>query len=82
MKLHPFYEVVKNAEKQVKQGATVYQRFACEACGNDTLGIEEPNKFYKTATCDQCGHTTDLEKTGCNFLLVVNLRERSNVKET
>jgi hypothetical protein len=71
MNLRPFTEVLRDAEKYAAAGATVHQRFACEACGNDTLGIEEPNTFYTHGACDKCGHTTDLEKTGCNFLVVL-----------
>lgn len=73
MKLVPFDECVQSARKWVEEGHTVYQRFQCEGCGNDSLGIEEPNKFYKSGSCDQCGHVTDLVKTGCNYLLLARL---------
>jgi hypothetical protein len=70
MKLVPFQQAVEEANEWLKQGVTVYQRFACEGCGNDTLGIDEPNVFYKSGQCDLCGHITDLEKTGCNYLVL------------
>lgn len=70
MKLRPLTEVIKNAEQYLNAGATVHQRFACEACGEDTLGMEEPNTFYTHGECDKCQHITDLRKTGCNFLVV------------
>jgi hypothetical protein len=73
MKLVPFDEVVQRARQWAAAGAIVHQRFACEACGNDTLGIEEPNTFYEFGQCDKCGHTTDLKKTGCNYLLIAKL---------
>lgn len=74
MKLIPFDKCVKSAEKWVKLGHTVHQRFACEACGNDTLGIEKPNTFYELGECDQCKHVTNLRKTGCNYLLLARLK--------
>jgi hypothetical protein len=73
MKLVPFARAVASAEEWIKAGAIVHQRFACEACGNDTLGIEEPNTFYTTGSCDKCGHITDLQKTGCNYLVVARV---------
>ena len=73
MKIVPFKQAVKGANQWIAQGATVHQRFACEGCGNDTLGIEEPNVFYTTGKCDRCGHITDLRKTGCNYLVVARL---------
>lgn len=72
MKLRPLDEVLKSAQQYRDAGATVHQRFQCEACGNDTLGIDEPNTFYTHGECDLCKHVTDLQKTGCNFLIVLN----------
>lgn len=69
----PFDECVESARKWVEMGQTVHQRFACEKCGNDTLGIEKPNTFYEQGECDRCKHITDLRKTGCNYLLVARL---------
>ena len=74
MHLRPFAEVLRDAEEYANAGIDVHQRFICEACGNDTLGIEEPNTFYKYGQCDRCGHTTDLEKTGCNFCAILTNR--------
>lgn len=71
MKLRPFTEALESAEQYLNSGATIHQRFACEACGEDTLGIEEPNTFYTHGKCDKCLHITDLRKTGCNFLVVL-----------
>lgn len=31
--------------------------------------MEEPNILYKAGTCDKCGHVTDIEKQGCNYML-------------
>lgn len=74
MNLRPFTEVLDSAEEYVLAGITVHQRFQCEACKNDTLGIEEPNTFYEFGECDRCKHITDLRKTGCNFLAIFSGR--------
>jgi hypothetical protein len=29
--------------------------------------------FYTSASCDLCGHVTDLQKTGCNYLVMAKL---------
>jgi hypothetical protein len=36
--------------------------------------MEEPNTFYTTGSCDNCGHVTDIAKNGCNYLLAIPLR--------
>lgn len=69
MKLHPFYEVAKAAEEAVNKGADVHQQFKCAGCGIKQT-MEEKNKFYKTGRCEECNHITDIEKDGCNFLLI------------
>ena len=70
MKLKPFNEVLQSANEYAAAGITTHQRFQCEACGNDTLGIAEPNTFYEYALCDKCNHVTNLRKNGCNFLII------------
>lgn len=67
---HPFYEVIKEAEALIQTGAEVFQKFTCENCGN-RLTMDVPNAFYKEGSCDNCGHVTNIEEAGCNFLLVV-----------
>lgn len=66
---HPFLEVVKGAEQRIKQGWTVFQKFSCEKC-MARLEMPEPNKFFTTGTCDQCGHLTDILKSGCNYAAI------------
>jgi len=59
---------VEDAQKLIDQGADVYQKFTCDQCGN-RLGMETPNVFYTTGTCDNCGHTTDISKRGCGYMV-------------
>jgi DNA-directed RNA polymerase subunit RPC12/RpoP len=69
MNLHPFWDVVSNAEKKMEEGWTVYQQFNCAKCGTKQTMPDE-DKFYKRGRCEECGHETDIEKDGCNFMAV------------
>lgn len=65
---YPFWDCVKAADKLIKSGANVYQKFTCVGCGN-RLTIDTPNKFHKLGTCDNCNATTNIEETGCNYMI-------------
>lgn len=65
----PFNEVVAKAYSLKQQGFHVYQKFTCRGCGQ-RLTIEEPNVFYTTGSCDKCPAITDIEKQGCNYLVI------------
>ena len=70
---HPFYEVVANVERLAARGDLCFQKFTCAGCGNRlTMGV--PNRIYTTGSCDRCGHVTDIEAQGCNFLLLMSGR--------
>lgn len=66
---HPFYEVAKTFAEAVARGDTCHQKFTCANCGTRQT-MAEPNLFYKTGKCEECGHITDIEKAGCNFMLL------------
>lgn len=68
-KNYPFVDVSVQAGERVLAGDVVYQKFTCGGCGSRQY-IDVPNVFYTTARCEACGATTDVEKAGCNFLLV------------
>jgi transcription elongation factor Elf1 len=65
---HPFYECVDAASALIEKGADVYQKFTCAKCGSRQT-MEEKNKFFKTGRCEECGHVTDVESQGCNYLV-------------
>jgi len=67
MNLYPFKDVVANAERKIAQGWTVYQQFNCAHCGAKQT-MDDPNKFYLTGRCEECGKITDIEKDGMNFM--------------
>lgn len=66
----PFKEVAAEAEKHVQNGFQVFQKFTCAKCGaRQTMAV--PNTFYTTGSCEECEHVTDIEKQGCNYLLLM-----------
>ena len=65
----PFDEVVQRADELIRGGAKVYFKFTCEGCGaRQTFDV--PNVAYKTGKCEECGHITDIERNGMNYVLV------------
>ena len=69
---HPLMEVARAAEQEVLAGHTVHQKFTCGGCGVRQT-IEEPNRFYTQGRCEECGHVTDLQIAGCNYLVIRDL---------
>jgi len=65
---YPLQECAKAADRLVKAGATVYQKFTCQNC-KARQTIDEPNRFYMSASCQECGHVTDITKSGCNYMV-------------
>lgn len=65
---HPFAEIVEAVDRHVSQGRKCFQKFTCAKC-KQRLTMEEPNILYKAGHCDNCGHVTDIEKQGCNYLM-------------
>jgi transcription elongation factor Elf1 len=68
MKLHPFAECAAAAKQWADKGANVYQQFNCVGCGKKQTMVEA-NTFYKLGKCEECGHITNIEKDGCNYML-------------
>lgn len=64
---YPFYDVFTEAERLVREGHTVHQKFTCASCGSRQT-MEEANVFHKLGKCEECGHTTDIEAQGCNYM--------------
>lgn len=67
MNLHPFDQVVGNAEEKIKQGWTVFQQFLCAHCGTKQT-MSEANKFFTEGVCEECNKLTDIQSDGCNFM--------------
>lgn len=61
----PFNTCVERANKAIKNGFTVLQKFTCANC-NTRNTLAEPNVFHKSGRCGHCGHVTAL--FSCGFL--------------
>jgi len=73
MKLHPFYDCVRNAEQLMNAGHTIYQQFNCSHCGTKQT-MDASNVFFKTGKCEECGKITDIEGDGCNYMVHARFR--------
>lgn len=63
----PFDEVAANAQKKVKEGWFIYQKWTCQHCGaRQTMPVA--NHFYEKGRCEECKKITDIRAGGCNFL--------------
>lgn len=80
MNLHPFGEVAANAENKVKGGWMIFQQFQCGGCGVKQT-IDKPNSFYIEGICEECGHVTDIQKDGCNFMAVTRAKGKEEIGE-
>lgn len=65
---YPIEECAKTAESLIADGATIYQKWTCLGCGERKTMVE-PDVFFTQGKCEECGHVTDLTKTGCNYLV-------------
>jgi hypothetical protein len=66
----PFAEVVEAGQRLAEEGKLVHQKYTCDQC-HTRLTIEVANAFYREAACDKCGFVTNIEKKGCNYLLII-----------
>ena len=76
MKLYPFWDVVREAEKLMSRYSHIHQQFNCAHCGTKQT-MEEPNKFYMTGKCEECGQITDIVKDGCNYMAHIALTDKA-----
>ncbi len=68
----PLKEIREAVAAHVKEGRTIHQKFTCSGCGK-RLTISEPNTLYREGECEDCGTVTDLEVTGCNYLMMARV---------
>jgi hypothetical protein len=67
---HPFLDVAVQAERLIEEGAYVFQKCTCAGCSaRQTMATA--NVFYRTGSCEECGHVTDIEAQGCNYVAVM-----------
>lgn len=68
---YPFIEVVASCTKLLNLGHHFHQKFSCDKCGQ-RLTVDRPDVLYETGTCEACGHTTNIQERGCNYMLVAH----------
>lgn len=73
MKLYPFLEICNTCELLVRKGICFFQQFKCEACDAKQTMAEE-NHLYMNGVCEECGHKTNLVKSGCNYLAIATIQ--------
>lgn len=66
----PFNEIAAQATEHVARGRDIYQKFTCANCGSRQM-IDEVNRLYERATCEECHHETNIKEKGCNYMLVI-----------
>jgi hypothetical protein len=62
-------ETIAQAGPLIARGCTIHQKFTCSLCQSRQV-IDEPNVIYASAKCELCGTVTNLQKTGCGFMLL------------
>lgn len=67
---YPIDLIAESMQKQIARGATTYQKWTCAGCG-ERVTANEPDTVYRTAKHEDCGHVTDIEARGCNFLFIL-----------
>jgi hypothetical protein len=71
MKYHnyPIETCAKTLHEIMQPGMTFYQKWTCEKCGDRVTG-NTPNKLFTSGHHEDCGHTTDLTRRGCNYVIM------------
>lgn len=69
MNIHPWNDVLKNADARIADGWTVYQQWNCAHCGVKQTMPDE-NKFFEKGKCEECGEITDIKRDGHNFCAI------------
>jgi hypothetical protein len=65
----PLAECAKGALPYVEAGCHFYQKFTCIKCGSRQT-VANWDQFYTLGHCEECDHITDIETTGCNYMLI------------
>ena len=68
-KNYPLEEIADAAEHILRtypRGTAIYQKWTCAGCGDRVTG-NNPNEIHEQGHHEDCGHITDMRKTGCNY---------------
>jgi hypothetical protein len=67
---HPLLEVMETAERVIKDGGFIIQKWTCGGCGQRIFS-DNVNRMCPRGHCHHCQHVTDLTVTGCNFAAIM-----------
>ena len=72
---HDFAVTTKHAGELIAENPaiTLFQKWTCGVCGRRLMMEDSPNHFHTLGHCEDCGGDTDIQLSGCNFLLVLPL---------
>lgn len=65
----PLTVIGASCEKIIANGGFILQKWTCEACG-ERVTAQNINALCHHGHCQHCNHVTDLDKRGCNFMLL------------
>jgi ribosomal protein S27AE len=65
----PLMECAKTASLLIDDGATVHQKYTCANCGSRQI-MAEANKFFTEGQCEKCSHITNIQLSGCNYMVI------------
>lgn len=66
---YPISEILE-AINNLPPNSSFYQKFTCSSCGVRNT-MEQPNTLYAKGICEDCGKETNIEKQGCNYMLIL-----------
>lgn len=69
----PVRELLERADKAIESGAIVFFKFTCEKCGARQT-FEEPNTFFISGKCEECGHITEIHEGGFMGMFKVEVK--------
>ena len=76
---HAFWEVAAEAERLFHEGHTVFQKYTCTGCG-ERKTLTEPNRFFRNSGCDKCHVVSNIEQTGCTYMVIINSEPKGAVQ--
>lgn len=74
VKDYPLDTIRQSMQDWLDKGAVTFFKWTCAGCG-DRVTANEPNTVLTQALHEDCGHTTDCEKQGGNFLFIAAVQK-------
>jgi hypothetical protein len=73
MNEHKDYSILECVEmaERLPPEAIFHQKFTCTKCGARQT-MAQPDTFFVEGSCEECGHITNINKAGCNLLVIMH----------